>query len=151
MEYEKFLGHHSAVVALVCKSRVKVVGLVTDISMGGLSFRYLDFKISNREESECPFYELKISWNAKKEFYIDKVPCKIVSDHPIPAKEFFSYVPMNRCSVRFGEMNSDQISQLKYFIKNLTKRQIGTSPNISLGKNAINIEVEYEVMDETRA
>jgi len=151
MEYERFQRHNGAVAALVCESRVKVAGLVTDISMSGLSFRYLDLKISNREEPECPSCELKISWNAKKEFYINRVPCKIVSDHPMAVKEFFSYVPMNRCSVSFGEMNPDQISQLKYFIENLNKGQIDKSPIISLSKNTMNIKREYEVLDETQA
>lgn len=141
-EYERFQVCYGAVATLECAFRVKV-GLITDISMGGLSFRYLDHKIGNREEPKWPSYELEISWRTKKGYCMDRVPCGIVSDLPMPAKESYSYVPMRKCSVRFGKIPPEQITQLEYFIVNFTKGPICEVPNISLRK-------ELEIDEKTR-
>ena len=118
-EYERFQVHYGVVAALVCETRVKA-GLVTDISRGGLSFRYLDHK----KEPKWSSHKLKISWNTKKEFYVDSVPCKIASDRSMPTEESYSYSPMRKCSVTFGALTSEQMSQVEYFIKNFTKEPI---------------------------
>jgi len=128
-EYERFQVHYGVVAALECETRVRA-GLVNDISRGGLSFRYLESK----NEPKCSSQELKISWNTKKDFYIDSVPCRIASDQPLSSKEYYSYLPMRKCSVTFGEMTPEQMSQIEYFIKNFTKGPISEPPNISLVK-----------------
>jgi len=119
-EYKRFQVYYGVVAALKCETSVKA-GLITDISKGGLSFRYLDLKISNREEPKWSSPEVKISWNTKKDFYIDSVPCKVASDQSMPTEESYSYLPMRKCSVTFGEMTPEQMSQVEYFIKNFTK------------------------------
>lgn len=130
MESERFQVRYGTVAALECASHVKA-GLVTDISRDGLSFRYLDHGIDNQEEPNWPSHKLKISWNAKKDFYIDKVPCEILSDRLMPVKESYSYVPMRKCSVRFGEMTPGQRSKVEYFIENFTKDSTDKSPDRS--------------------
>ena len=66
------------------------IGLVTDISKNGLCFCYLDHE-NNNKENEKELLRPNISLNVE-EFYLDKVPCEIVSDQDI-SLPVFQYGP----------------------------------------------------------
>lgn len=108
---------HGTVAALEeCKCCVKV-GLVTDISKVGLAFCYLDH-VKTEEKSKEPFKPV-ISWNVNH-FYMDNVPCEVISDQDITRSFSFCKRPMRLCRVRFDELTPDQSSRLEHFIENFT-------------------------------
>jgi hypothetical protein len=90
------------------------LGQIKDISVHGLSFRYIDSseKIENAKE-------LKIIVGHQG-LYLDKVPFKKVSDFEIESEFSFSSIKMRQVGLEFGKLTSEQRTKLNRFIKNHT-------------------------------
>ena len=86
-----------------------VVGDILDISMNGLSFRYLADKAI-----PCETTELTIA-AAQDKFYLRGIPVKAVSDFEIAKLPFGSLSPRRR-GLEFGPLTTTQISRLQDFI-----------------------------------
>ena len=89
------------------------LGQITDIGMGGIAFSY----IAEQEPSNGSL-ELGI-FLADNSFRLRKIPFETISDLEIK-KGPFNSITMRRSGVQFGELTPNQISQLKYFIRNHT-------------------------------
>ncbi len=87
------------------------VGPVIDISMGGLSFRYVDGKETANESYIHIFL-------TEANFYLEKVPVKTILDFKIPDKSASSSITMRRCGLQFRGLTHNQASQLKFFVEN---------------------------------
>ncbi|MBU0484658.1 MAG: PilZ domain-containing protein [Proteobacteria bacterium] len=93
-------------------------GLIIDIGMGGLAFRYIDRK-DWPEES----FELDIVFDDKG-FRLAAIPYTVVSDS-ITDNDFSSEnMVVKRRSVQFGNLSSDQVSKLQKFIDHNTTAEI---------------------------
>jgi len=94
------------------KSRIVKSAKITDISLDGLAFQYID------QNMWSPKYnELSIS-KTDDEIKIEKVPFKAVSDFTksrLPNAKF-----LRRCGIRFGKLTPNQKHQLHYFIQDNT-------------------------------
>jgi hypothetical protein len=124
-KHKRLHTQHGTVAALEeCKSCVKV-GLVTDISKSELAFCYFDH--GKAEEPKKSFKSV-ISWNAS-DFFMDNIPCKVISDQDITRSFSVCIPPMRLCRVRFGELMPDQASKLEHFIENFTKDSNSESDN----------------------
>jgi hypothetical protein len=87
------------------------VGEVTDISMGGLAFRYLD--------RETPLNGAYIDiFMIEEVFHFGKVSVKTISDVPVVGGTPSSLVTIRRCGVQFEDLTDRQVFQLENFIKN---------------------------------
>lgn len=95
-------------------------GLITDISEGGLTFRYVDRKAWTG--NPC---ELNIVFDAD-DFYLDKIPCKTVSDFVTSSALPDKAKVIKQQSIRFGELTPNQKSMLDYFIENHTEGELQT-------------------------
>ena len=118
-KYKRLNTRHGTVAALEeSKSSLKV-GLIANISKGGLAFCYLD-QIKIKKEPNVNFKPV-ISWHVG-DFFMDKIPCKVVSDEKITISSSSSAcaMPMKFCRVQFGELIPQQSSDLEYFIQNFT-------------------------------
>ena len=93
-------------------------GQIIDISRGGLAFNYNNGKDLTKE-----FADLAISM-VFKTFYLDKIPCKIISHGTTDAVFPQNQEKMKRVSLRFGELTQKQTDQLEYFLQNLTTNPI---------------------------
>ena len=93
-------------------------GMITDISTGGLTFRYIDRKTCNGETTT-----LDIVFDPD-DFYLDKIPCKTVSDFITSADLPDKAKVIKRHSVEFGSLTAMQIEQLEYFIENYTMGEL---------------------------
>ena len=90
------------------------LGQIKDISLVGLSFRYIDSNEQNHPESE-----LKIIL-AGRGLFMDDLPYEPVSDFEVDDDYTFSSVKMRQMHLAFGELTPQQLSQLDYFILNHT-------------------------------
>jgi hypothetical protein len=93
------------------------LGEIIDISMGGLSFRYLATEDPLIRSSTLDIFL------TDRDFCLNDVPFETVSDfgtHQIP----FVPVTMRRRGVQFGEMKNNQASGIEYFIQHFTVRDI---------------------------
>lgn len=93
-------------------------GLITDISEGGLTFRYVDRK--RWSDEPC---ELDIVFDAD-DFYLDRVPCKTVSDLDASSALPDNAKVIKRHSIQFGELTPSQKTLLAYFIENHTDGEL---------------------------
>ena len=109
---KRFKSREGAFVAL--RLRGSKLEQIIDISVSGLAFRYID--IGERPRGT---FELDI-FLRDKEFHLERVPAKTVSDLEF-AEEFpFSATKTRRHSVQFGDLTDDQVCRLAYFIKHHT-------------------------------
>ena len=100
--------------ALLKSVSYEELGEIIDISKGGLALQYL---VGEKQIKE--FVELDIIF-ADNGFHIKKIPCKTISDFEITNEIYFSFLKMRRHSIKFGELDNHQTSELNYFIKQHT-------------------------------
>lgn len=107
------------------------LGQIIDISVAGFSFRYSDsqFFDNDRDGQAFLYRDQQKQLEGFSDFdiflvdsgiYLEKIPCKIISDFEIDDQESSNSIPMKRCSLQFGDFVSEKISDLEYFIKNCT-------------------------------
>ncbi|MBW2518588.1 MAG: PilZ domain-containing protein [Deltaproteobacteria bacterium] len=111
-QQKRFKAAEGAFAALV--DQESRLGQIKDISLNGLSFRYIDSheKLANASE-------LKIILG-NRGLYLDKVPFKVVSDFEIKSEFSFSRVNMRQIGLAFGELTPGQRNRLDRFIKHHT-------------------------------
>jgi len=95
--------------AVLGPDAVKLCHLI-DISKGGLSFRY--FVDTNGMEETV--FELDILGG--EDFYLERVPIRVVSDILLEDDSPFSSIAMRRRGVQFGTLTQRQKEQVEYFI-----------------------------------
>ncbi|MBU4185026.1 MAG: PilZ domain-containing protein [Desulfobacteraceae bacterium] len=100
--------------ALLKSSFYEELGEIVDISKGGLAFQCLVGEDRIKEPVEL---DIILAGNG---FHIKKIPCKTISDFEMTNKIYFSSLKMRRHSIKFGELDNNQISELDYFIKQHT-------------------------------
>ncbi len=100
--------------ALLKSASYEELGEIVDISKGGLAFQCLVGKHQIKEPVEL---DIILAGNG---VHIKKIPCKTISDFEITSKIYFSSLIMRRHSIKFGELDNHQISELDYFIKQHT-------------------------------
>jgi hypothetical protein len=106
---KRFKAAEGAFAALV--DQESRLGQIKDISIRGLSFRYID---SNEKLESAK--ELKIILG-RQGLYLDKVPFKKISDFEIESEFSFSSVKMRQISLAFGKLTSEQRMKLDRFIQ----------------------------------
>lgn len=102
----------------VLVARQDKLGQIKDISMKGLSFRYVNDEISSKDPGE-----LKIII-AGCGLYIDKVATEIISDFEIKGGFVVSPLKLRQTSIKFINLTSEQRYQIGRFIR---KHTIGKS------------------------
>jgi hypothetical protein len=104
---------------------------IIDISMAGFSFRYCDSQfIDNDRDGQAFLYHNHRHqlenfstfdiFLVDSGIYLDRIPCKIVSNFEIDDSDSSNSIPMKRCCIQFDDLVPDQISDLASFIKNCT-------------------------------
>ena len=95
-------------------------GQITDISLRGLSFNYLQSS-SIRLEGILEYFELAILLKGNI-VLMEGVPCKTISDVEMP-KDFQCMIMQKRqFSVKFDRLSSNQTTQLQYIIDKYCKQ-----------------------------
>jgi len=97
----------------VTKDRYTKIGYIHDISIGGLSFHYVD---NGEGKGEFPNSSVLSIFLDSKGFFLEKIPFKTINDFKIEP----DFVEMRQRSVQFGSIHREQKLHLKYLIENLT-------------------------------
>jgi len=87
------------------------LGQIQDLGKGGLSFLYLDTGEAAVESTALDIYAVG------NEFYLSKLPVKIVSDVHVPNKLSINPIVMKRQGIQFGELTLEQTLSLDAFIR----------------------------------
>ena len=111
-QQKRFRAQEGAFAALVAQE--SRLGQIKDISIRGLSFRYIDGheKLENADA-------LKIILGDQG-LYLDNVPFKKISDFEIENEFSFSRIKMRQIGLEFGELTPGQRDRLNRFIKHHT-------------------------------
>ena len=100
---------------------------IIDISPAGFSFCYSDSQfLDNDRSGQAYLYhddrqQLKDFSNfdiflVDSGIYLDRIPCKIVSNFEVEELDSANSVSMRRCCIQFDELVPAKISDLEYFI-----------------------------------
>lgn len=89
-------------VVVAVRPHTEIHGYMIDISLGGLSFRYIDSSLEGQSSSE-----LTILVSAPR-FCLDRIPYRTVADFEVPAEFSFSSIRIRRRCVEFGQLNERQ-------------------------------------------
>ena len=108
-QQKRFIAEEGAFAALV--DQESRLGQIKDISLRGLSFRYID-----TDEKPGDADELKIILGSRG-LYLDNVPFKKISDFEIKNDYRFSTIKMRQIGLEFGELTPGQRNRLNQFIK----------------------------------
>ena len=108
-QQKRFKAQEGAFAALVAQE--SRLGQIKDISIRGLSFRYIDGheKLENADA-------LKIILGDQG-LYLDNVPFKKISDFEIENEFSFSRIKMRQIGLEFGELTAEQKMRLDRFIQ----------------------------------
>jgi hypothetical protein len=116
---KRISGYDGASVVLTHGSS-SMMGLITDISKGGLAFRYLDQK-TNHQEEPADYAELSVLWKTEG-IEIENLHCKIIEDYDASPEYSFSLVPMRKCRVEFVDLTPEQEARLDKLIEQFAGR-----------------------------
>ena len=104
---------------------------IIDISPAGFSFRYSDSQFIDNDRSGQAFlyHDDRRQLKDYSDFdiflvdsgiYLDRIPCKIVSNFELEDLDSSNSVSMRRCCIEFDELVPEQISDLEFFINHCT-------------------------------
>lgn len=111
-QFERFTAKSGAIVAI--RPIPELLGEMIDIGLGGLSFRYIQSDVTPQDTAEL------VILLPNRSFFLDRIPCRPVSDTQLFYDNSFSSLPMRRCSIAFGHLNPHQHSRVEHFILNYT-------------------------------
>ena len=98
----------------MCSLQLPVVGQITDVSLGGLSFQYVSSRVRSKESPV-----LRIS-STDGTFELGMIPFNAVWDRPGPQATSSDLITLRECGVQFGELTDEQRFDLKWFLKSYT-------------------------------
>lgn len=107
--HHRFQLQQGAIAVLSCESRVRL-GLVSDISRGGLAFSYIDHLLDPRIAPGEPA-QLRLTWH-ERDFHLKNVDCQVVMEQEIMPENSFIQLPMKKCRVKFLELTAEHMAQL---------------------------------------
>jgi hypothetical protein len=118
-KHNRYQVQDGAFAALISGSNAKL-GLISDICQEGLAFRYVvdDSDQVGCAEGTCT---LDILFDAEG-YFLESLPCTTVWERPLRSENSFSHLAVKKCSVHFGPLTPEQLSQLTYFIDNYAKK-----------------------------
>lgn len=102
------------------------LGQITDISMGGLAFTYIDTNNgSTNYEAGKPQDQIEESiFLSSMGFYVGDLPFKTISDNEVTNTPSFSSMKVRERHVQFTDLSFKQLFDLDYYLKNNVSDQM---------------------------
>ncbi len=101
------------------------LGQIIDISMGGLSFKYIDTTNTETESSKLPEDAVFLS---SMGYYVGDLPFKTISDYEITNAPSFSSMKVRKRHVQFTDLSFKQLFDLDYYLRNNVSEQVEKLP-----------------------
>jgi hypothetical protein len=102
------------------------LGQIIDVSMGGLSFKYIDTNGSQAESGNLPEESIFLS---SMGYYVGDLPFKSISDYEVTNAPSFSSMKVRQRHVRFSDLSFKQLFDLDYYLRNNVSEPIEKLPN----------------------
>ena len=101
------------------------LGQIIDISMGGLSFKYIDTSVEDKENAPLPDETIFLS---SMGYYVGDLPFKTVSDYEVTNAPSFSSMKVRKRHVQFTDLSFKQLFDLDYYLRNNVSEQVEKLP-----------------------
>ncbi len=101
------------------------LGQIIDISMGGLSFKYIDTSNDEKENNAIPEESIFLS---SMGYYVGDLPFKVVSDYEVTNAPSFSSMKVRKRHVQFSDLSFKQLFDLDYYLRNNVSEQVEKLP-----------------------
>ena len=108
-------------IVVAVRPHKEILGYMIDISLGGLSFRYIEAALDKPSSNELTILV------SSPRFCLDRIPYQTVADFEIPAEFSFSSIRIRRRCVEFGPLNGEQHRAIEDLI--LTCSLLSSRPN----------------------
>jgi hypothetical protein len=102
------------------------LGQIIDISMGGLSFKYID---TSNDDNESDSTTEEAVFLSSMGYYVGDLPFKTVSDYEITNVPSFSSMKVRKRHVQFTDLSFKQLFDLGYYLRNNVSEQVEKLPN----------------------
>jgi hypothetical protein len=102
------------------------LGQIIDLSMGGLSFKYIDTSSDADELERTPEDAVFLS---SMGYYVGDLPFRTVSDYEITNAPSFSSMKVRKRHVKFTNLSFKQLFDLDYYLRNNVSEQVEKIPN----------------------
>lgn len=94
------------------------LGQIIDISMGGLSFKYIDNSDEQEEKPERSIFLSSLG------YYVGELPFKTIEDCEITNYPSFSSMKLRKRRVKFTELSFKQLFDLDFYLRNNVTEQL---------------------------
>jgi hypothetical protein len=101
------------------------LGQVIDISMGGLSFKYIDTS-SDEKDGRRPQEET--IFLSSMGYYVGDLPFKTIADYEITNAPSFSSMKVRKRHVQFTDLSFKQLFDLDYYLRNNVSEPVEKLP-----------------------
>lgn len=102
------------------------LGQIIDISMGGLSFKYIDTS-GEAGHSELPSEEA--IFLSSMGYYVGDLPFKTVADYEVTNAPSFSSMKVRKRHLQFTDLTFKQLFDLDYYLRNNVTEQVEKLPD----------------------
>ncbi len=103
------------------------LGQIIDISMGGLSFKYID--TSNGSKKNDPLMGEEAIFLSSMGYYVGDLPFNTVSDYEVTNAPSFSSMKVRKRHLRFSDLTFKQLFDLDYYLRNNVSEQVERLPD----------------------
>lgn len=101
------------------------LGQVIDISMGGLSFKYIDTSSDDIQEDSISKETIFLS---SMGYYVGDLPFKTIADYEVTNAPSFSSMKVRKRHVQFTDLSFKQLFDLDYYLRNNVSEQVEKLP-----------------------
>lgn len=91
------------------------LGQIIDISMGGLSFKYIDTSNESITDEKAPEETIFLS---SMGYYVGDLPFKTVADYEVTNAPSFSSMKVRKRHIQFTDLSFKQLFDLDYYLRN---------------------------------
>ena len=101
------------------------LGQIIDMSMGGLSFKYIDtsYGEESKEKSETAVFLSSMG------YYVGDLPFQTISDYEVTNVPSFSSMKVRKRHVKFTDLSFKQLFDLDYYMRNNVSEQVEKLPS----------------------
>ena len=97
------------------------LGQIIDISMGGLSFKYMDPSSKDKQNTDMPNKTIFLS---SMGYYVGDLPFKTVADYEVTNTPSFNSMMVRKRHVQFTDLSSKQLFDLKHYLRNNVSEKV---------------------------
>ena len=102
------------------------LGQIIDISMGGLSFKYIDTNNDDRKSQKKPENAVFLS---SMGYYVGDLPFQTIADYEVTNAPSFSSMKVRKRHVKFADLSFKQLFDLDYYLRNNVSEQVEKLPD----------------------